>query len=78
MDLIFFDLRAYLQDEIKKLSKKKQKNSEEDIIYKYIKLKILEPSMNKENEDEIEEDKMKNLEIDENFKKYEKDITKDE
>ena len=78
LDLIFFDLRAYLQDEIKKLSKKKQKNSEEDIIYKYIKLKILEPSMNKENEDEIEEDKMKNLEIDENFKKYEKDITKDE
>ena len=57
LDLIFFELSSYIQDEKKKLSKKKQKNSEEDFIYKYIKLNILEPSMNKENKEENKEEK---------------------
>ena len=78
-DLIFIDLKTFIQDEMKKLGKKKQKYNEEDFIYKFIKLQILEQSMNKENEAEAEEDKMKNnFEIDESFKKYEKNITKEE
>ena len=76
-DIILREIKMFIEEETKKLGKKEKKTAEE-LILKYISTKILEQSMNDQEEDDKldEETKIKNsIRLDENFKKYEKNIS---
>ena len=82
MDLIYEDIKNFIQQENKKLGKKNKKSIEE-LSMKYINTKIIDQSMNNQEEDydESEENHIKNNNIiilEDNFKKYQKNIQKDE
>ena len=80
-DIIYEDLTDFIQNENKKLGKK-QKKSFDELSKKYINTKILEQSMNT-NEDDSDEDEEQNkddlnITFEDNFKKYEKNIDETE
>ena len=80
MDLTYHDLKNFIEQENKKLGKKNKKTTEE-LSMKYINTRIIEQSMNNQEEDseDEEDDKIKNIiTFDENFKKYGKSIEKKE
>ena len=76
-DIILREIIFFIEEENKK-SGKKEKKTIEELILKYISTKILEQSMNAQEEDDELDEKTKiknNIKLDENFKKYEKNIT---
>ena len=76
-DIIMREIIFFIEEENKK-SGKKEKKTIEELILKYISTKILEQSMNAQEEDDELDEKTKiknNIKLDENFKKYEKNIT---
>ena len=76
-DIILREIIFFIEEENKKTGKKEKKTIEE-LILKYISTKILEQSMNAQEEDDELDEKTKiknNIKLDENFKKYEKNIT---
>ena len=82
MDLIYEDMQNFIQQENKKLGKKNKKSIEE-LSMKYINTKIIDQSMNNQEEDseDSEENNIKNnntIILEENFKKYQKSIQKEE
>ena len=82
MDLIYEDIKNFIQQENKKLGKKNKKSIEE-LSMKYINTKIIDQSMNNQEEDseDSEENNIKNNNIiilEDNFKKFQKNIEKEE
>ena len=79
MDLICKDLKRFIREENKKKGKKQKKNVKE-LSLKYINTKIKEQSMNNQEDDSENEEKENNnndIIIEDNFKKYQKDLSKE-